>query len=139
MSKKNENVFDKKAVECSPAKKKKDLYYVHVAIGLAIMAVFWVLPPMEPITPLGMKCVGAFLGMVYLWSAIEALWPSLGDTISDCDLPHVSGGYRFLSARHCCYVSFNNSSHRFPSFLNQIPLFIFLLLIAFHNGNRELT
>ena len=77
MSNKNENVFDKKAVECSPAKKKKDLYYVHVAIGLAIMAVFWVLPPMEPITPLGMKCVGAFLGMVYLWSAIEALWPSL--------------------------------------------------------------
>lgn len=77
MSKKDENVFDRKAVECSPAKKKKDLYYVHVAIGLAIMAVFWVLPPMEPITPIGMKCVGAFLGMVYLWSAIEALWPSL--------------------------------------------------------------
>ena len=40
MSNKNENVFDKKAVECSPAKKKKDLYYVHVAIGLAIMAGF---------------------------------------------------------------------------------------------------
>lgn len=77
MSKKNENVFDKKEVECSPVKKKKDLYYVHVAIGLAITALFWVLPPMEPITPLGMKCVGAFLGMVYLWSAIEALWPSL--------------------------------------------------------------
>ncbi len=77
MSKKDENVFDKEAIECSPAKKKFDMYYVHVAIGFAITALFWVLPPLEPITPLGMKCVGAFLGMVYLWSAIEALWPSL--------------------------------------------------------------
>lgn len=77
MSKKDENVFDKEAIECSPKKKKMDLYYVHVLIGLAIMAIFWVLPPMAPITPMGMKCVGAFLGMVYLWSAIEALWPSL--------------------------------------------------------------
>lgn len=77
MSKKDENVFDKKAIECSPAKKKLDMYYIHVLIGLAIMAIFWVLPPLEPITPMGMKCVGAFLCMVYLWSAIEALWPSL--------------------------------------------------------------
>lgn len=77
MSKKDENVFDKKAIECSPAKKKKDLYYIHVAIGLGLMAIFWTLPPIAPITPIGMKCVGAFLGMVYLWSAVEALWPSL--------------------------------------------------------------
>ena len=28
---------------------------------------------------------------------------------------HASGGYRFLSARHCRYVSFNNSFHRFIS------------------------
>ena len=42
------------------AKKKKDLYYVHTAIGLAITARFWVMPPIEPITPVGMKCVGAF-------------------------------------------------------------------------------
>ena len=77
MSKKDENVFDKEAIECSPKKKKMDMYYIHVAIGLAIMAIFWMLPPMAPITPMGMKCVGAFLGMVYLWSAIEALWPSL--------------------------------------------------------------
>lgn len=67
---------DEKAIECSP-KKKKNLYYVHIAIGLAIIALFWIIPPIEPITPLGMRCVGAFLGMVYLWSAVEAMWPSL--------------------------------------------------------------
>jgi len=59
------------------AKKKKDLYLVHTAIGLAITALFWVLPPIEPITPVGMKCVGAFLGMVYLWSMVDTLWPSI--------------------------------------------------------------
>lgn len=59
------------------AKKKKSLYPMHVAIGIAITAIFWVIPPIEPITAIGMRCVGAFLGMVYMWSAIEALWPSL--------------------------------------------------------------
>ena len=62
--------------ECSP-KQKKDLYYVHVAIGFAIIALFWIIPPIEPITPLGMRCVGTFLGMIYLWSMVEAMWPSL--------------------------------------------------------------
>lgn len=32
-------------------KQKKDLYYVHSAIGIAITALFWLLPPIEPITP----------------------------------------------------------------------------------------
>ena len=66
----------------TPAKKgapkaKKNLYPLHVAIGFALIALFWTIPPIEPITPLGMKCVGAFLGMIYLWSTVEALWPSL--------------------------------------------------------------
>ncbi len=59
------------------AKQKKDLYVVHSAIGIAITALFWILPPIEPITAVGMKCVGAFLGMVYLWSMVDTLWPSI--------------------------------------------------------------
>lgn len=59
------------------AKPKKDMYYVHVVIGLAIMAIFWIMPPLDPITPLGMRCLGTFLGLIYLWSFIEALWPSI--------------------------------------------------------------
>ena len=59
------------------AKQKKDLYLVHSAIGIAITALFWVMPPIAPITPIGMKCVGAFLGMVYLWSMVDTLWPSI--------------------------------------------------------------
>ena len=58
-------------------KSKNGFYYGHVAIGLAITAIFWIMPPMEPITAVGMKCVGTFLGMIYMWSTIEALWPSV--------------------------------------------------------------
>lgn len=67
---------DAKAIECSPAK-KKDHYYLSVAIGFAIIAIFWMIPPIDPITPIGMKCMGAFLGMVWLWSTAGTLWPSL--------------------------------------------------------------
>ncbi len=65
------------ADEAKKGKSKNGMYYVHVAIGLGIIAIFWCLPPFEPITQVGMRCVGTFLGMVYLWSAIEALWPSV--------------------------------------------------------------
>lgn len=37
----------------------------------------WVLPNPEPITPLGMKLLGVFLMMIYAWSTIETLWPSI--------------------------------------------------------------
>ena len=46
------------AINCNPNKKKKDLYYVHTLIAFAITAIFWIIPPFEPITALGMRCVG---------------------------------------------------------------------------------
>lgn len=52
-------------------------YMIHSIIGLAIIAIFWVVPPIDPITPIGMKCLGAFLGTVYLWSLVDVLWPSV--------------------------------------------------------------
>ena len=61
----------------SEAKKKRSLYPLHLVIGLGLIALFWIMPPIDPITPLGMRCAGAFLGMVYLWSACDTLWPSL--------------------------------------------------------------
>ena len=49
----------------------------HILIGLAIIALFWILPPVEPITAVGMRCAGIFLGMIYLWSTVDTLWPSI--------------------------------------------------------------
>ena len=59
------------------AKKRRSLYPLHVAIGVAIVVAFWVAPPIEPITSVGMRCVGVFLAMVYLWSTVGPLWLSL--------------------------------------------------------------
>lgn len=51
--------------------------YIHSAIGLGIMAVFWLVPATPPLTPVGMKLLGVFIGMVYLWSTVGCLWPSI--------------------------------------------------------------
>lgn len=63
---------------CFPAKPKSDhIIYIHSVIGIAIMILFYLLPPISPITPVGMRIVGAFLGMVYLWSMVDSMWPSI--------------------------------------------------------------
>lgn len=57
--------------------KKMNWFYVHVCITLFFMFGFGFLPPLEPITPLGMKLVGIFIGLVYAWSTTTMIWPSL--------------------------------------------------------------
>ncbi|MDR2819352.1 MAG: hypothetical protein LBB60_02300 [Desulfovibrio sp.] len=52
-------------------------YYVASAIGILITFGFGCLPPVHPITPIGMKVLGIFLGMIFLWSFVSILWPSL--------------------------------------------------------------
>ncbi len=51
-------------------------------IGILITLGFGSLPPIDPITPLGMKVIGVFLGMIFLWSFVGLLWPSLLGIIS---------------------------------------------------------
>ncbi|CAK7070101.1 MAG: hypothetical protein DELT_01829 [Desulfovibrio sp.] len=56
----------------------KDIwYYAASVIGICITFGFGYLPPFEPITPMGMKVLGIFLGMIFLWSFVSILWPSL--------------------------------------------------------------
>jgi hypothetical protein len=50
--------------------------YIHIIIGIAIMTIFSFLEPIEPITPMGMRIIGLFIGTLYLWSTVDALWPS---------------------------------------------------------------
>ena len=67
-----------KAIECDNKRPKDDLkMLVHSAIGLSFMLLFPLLPPFEPITPVGMHILGIFIGMVYLWSALNSIWPSI--------------------------------------------------------------
>lgn len=56
---------------------KSKKYYIHTIILFVIMFGFGFLPSVGTITPLGMKVLGVFLGMLYGWCFIEMLWPSL--------------------------------------------------------------
>lgn len=62
----------------SDKKISKDIkYYMHSAIGLLLMFGFGHLPPIAPITEMGMSMVGIMLGLVYLWTFIDMGWPSI--------------------------------------------------------------
>ena len=61
----------------SETKKTPVMTWVNIAIGLSIMVLFPMLPPLDPVTPVGMKVLGAFVGMVFLWSSVEMIWPSM--------------------------------------------------------------
>ncbi len=50
--------------------------YVFSAIGIAIMLLFPYLPAPEPITPAGMTVIGLFIGLIFLWSLVDLLWPT---------------------------------------------------------------
>ena len=57
--------------------KKNTISYIHVAIMLALMLGGGYLPPIAQITPIGMKVLGVFLGLVYGWCFIDLLWTSV--------------------------------------------------------------
>lgn len=51
--------------------------YIHTALGILIMLLGFVVSPFGPVTAVGVKCLFIFVGMVYLWSTVNPLWPSL--------------------------------------------------------------
>lgn len=66
------------AMATSIEKMSKDKkYMIHSVIGIILMFGIGFLPPIEPITPLGMKYLGILVGLIYLWSLVEMLWPSV--------------------------------------------------------------
>lgn len=56
--------------------KKSIIGYIHIAIMLLLMFGIGFLPPFGQITPMGMKVLGVFLGIVYGWIFIDLLWVS---------------------------------------------------------------
>lgn len=56
---------------------KNKLYVVHCAIMLVLMFCGWFLPASAVITPMGMKAIGIFAGLIYGWIFIDLIWPSL--------------------------------------------------------------
>lgn len=64
--------------------KSNNLYYVHCAIGCVLMFLFRFLPSPAPITSLGMQMIGIFLGLIYMWSFVDTLWPSVMGLFALC-------------------------------------------------------
>lgn len=53
-------------------------YYLHTLVVLLLMIGFKYVPSFNPnITETGMAALGVFLGMLYGWTFLEMLWPSL--------------------------------------------------------------
>lgn len=52
-------------------------YYTHTIVGLVLMLGIGFMPPLEPLTKAGMQVGGIFLGLLYLWTTVGILWPSL--------------------------------------------------------------
>ena len=55
---------------------KKDKTLIHLLITLLLMFGFGYLSPIGPITPMGMKVLGVFLGLLYGWNMAGFIWPS---------------------------------------------------------------
>lgn len=57
--------------------KKDKVYYINSIIVIAFMFGFGYLPPVLGLTQLGMHALGIFIGMLWGWTAVDLLWPSL--------------------------------------------------------------
>ena len=68
--------------ESTPKRFSAPAYYLHTVVCLLIMFGFGQLPPVEPLTPLGMNLIGIFLGVLYGWGCIEIVWPSLAGLLA---------------------------------------------------------
>ena len=60
-----------------PKNKQEVMKIVKSLMVFVIMFVIGSLPPVGPITPMGMKILGIFVGLIYGWSAVDMIWPSL--------------------------------------------------------------
>jgi len=63
--------------DIAQVKKRDTAYYLKSAFGLLLMFGIGNLPPFGDVTPVGMKIIGIFASLLFLWSAVEIAWPSL--------------------------------------------------------------
>ena len=62
-------------------KTKDTSYYVKSIIGLAIMIFFGKLNAPSPITQVGMVVLGQFIGLIFLWTFVDMVWPTFASIV----------------------------------------------------------
>lgn len=64
------------------AKKTRNAaYYIKSIIGLAIMLLFGYIPAPAPMTQLGMVVLGQFIGLIFLWTFVDMVWPTFAGIV----------------------------------------------------------
>lgn len=58
-------------------KPKNTAFYINSLITVALMLGIGLIPATEPMTPMGMKVVGIFVGALYGWTTVNTVWPSI--------------------------------------------------------------
>lgn len=58
-------------------KRKANVGFIHVVIIFTLMFGFKYIPPIGTISPLGMQVIGIFAGIIYGWTTMGMIWPSL--------------------------------------------------------------
>lgn len=59
------------------AKTKNTWWYINSILVILLTIGIGYLPPFGQITPLGMKVLGVFIGVLYGWCTVSMLWPSV--------------------------------------------------------------
>lgn len=55
----------------------KKITYINTLVMIAIFCIFFNLPPVDPLTEVGMKVLGVFFSVLYGWMFIDLVFPSL--------------------------------------------------------------
>lgn len=56
---------------------KNTAYYINSLITVVLMIGIGFLPAPDPMTPMGMKVLGIFIGALYGWTTVNTVWPSI--------------------------------------------------------------
>lgn len=56
---------------------KNIAYYINSLITVVLMIGIGFLPAPDPMTPMGMKVLGIFIGALYGWTTVNTVWPSI--------------------------------------------------------------
>lgn len=102
-------------------KKKPDLYIVHLAIMFVCMFGIGAIPAPEPITPLGMRILGIFVGMLWGWTFLDMVFPCLFGVV----MVGFTGIMNYANCKEVFMAHFNNDNFIFIIF---ILIFVGLLM-----------
>lgn len=51
-------------------------YVIKLLVCAAILTLFWIAPPVAPITEIGMRLIGVFISVILLLSLVDTVWPA---------------------------------------------------------------